>query len=268
MYSHLKNIDLFSLILCTLKLILIVVTIGCINNEKQIKENKNRLNLENSMDSLEALYYGFVDTVIDYPDERYIVNSTLDTVIYQPGIFTFLNYDYVFFVPEILIVYLKEAVSFENESKFSLAEENYEQIIKTYEEIKKVSNWSDTNSYLNSMINSSIICSYAHEKLSNLSMAIEVLKPYLANSEVYGSKIQERFIKLCIKKYGMELVKEELDSCGSTIAFIKTPISYDNWVVSVFDAKIGINSGLHVDTITIEEASRKIRRMDIYRLVN
>ena len=73
---------------------------------------------------------------------------------------------------------------------------------------------------------------------------------------------------MCIKKYGIEQVKQELDGCGRTVKYLERPSSYDNWIVEVFGAEIGIHDGIGKDSISAKEASRIVKRMPIYSLIN
>lgn len=266
-----QNVDVYQFfnILKLSKIVLLLLFItSCGQDKEQQNKYQDKFELTNEYDTLQALYYGFVDTLIRYPNEVYIVNSKFDSVIYEYGIFTFLKYDFELSTPKELISEIRQARSFEEKGKTQLAQEKYLQIIGRFKIFENEEYKGDMNGYLEFKINSSILYSYAFEKLNNLDKSIEILTPFLANSEVFGTKIQERFISLCIKKYGIKSVKEEIDKSSSTIRKIHSPISYDIWVVNIFDAKIGIDNGINTDSVTINEAVKIIEKMNFYYLVN
>ncbi len=66
--------------------------------------------MNNKDDSLLGMYYYFVDTLIRFPNEVIIKCSKLDTTIREEGIFTFLKYDFVMYLPEELVRTVRTAV--------------------------------------------------------------------------------------------------------------------------------------------------------------
>ena len=241
---------------------------SCTNLESEHDSRTENLIPADQDFDVEDLFYHYVDTVIRYPNEVIIKSTKLDTIIREEGIFTFLKYDFVLNTPDELVECLRRAINFEKASNKRSSKLEYLKIIDIYDRLSKEKYLGDTNGYLEYKINTSIICSNAYEKLGELDKSIAVLEPYMANSEVYGSKILERFIKLCIKKYGIEQVKQELDGCGRTVKYLERPSSYDNWIVEVFGAEIGIHHGIGKDSISTKEASRIVKRMPIYSLIN
>lgn len=219
-------------------------------------------------DKLETLYHN-CDTVIRKIDTVIIVNSKLDTTVTETGIFTYLQYDYPLTTPHKLINHCKSAIQFDKRGEKEKANELFKIVIAFYHNERPVQlkSYSDMNGYLQYEVNSAILCSYAYERLGDKKNAITTLQPFLANTEAWNSKIHERFIRLCIGKYGIDKVKAELNSCANTVKFKKQDAPENNdWVVNVFGADIGIGNTFETKQMTIVKADSIVRQMDFYKL--
>ena len=237
------------------------------NQERKgdVPTNKNLNNYE----LLETLYYQ-CDTVIRIPDTLKIVNSKLDTTIIETGIFTFLQFDYPLTTPHKLIYLSKTAIQFDKLGQKEKAEEFYKNIVDFYinERPQQLKGFSDMNGYLQYEVNSAILCSYAYEKLDDKENSIKTLQPFLANVEAWNSKIHERYIQLCIAKFGIDEVSEELDNCGKTIKLKKQDApEKDDWVVNVFGADIGVGKAWETANISASRADSLVRQLDFYKLI-
>jgi hypothetical protein len=249
----------------TVIFILIIGIFSC--NQGKTGAVLTNSNLDN-YDLLETLYYQ-CDTVIRIADTLKIVNFKLDTTIIETGIFTFLQYDYPLTTPHKLIDLSKTAIDFDRAGQKEKAGELYKNIIDFYinERQEQLKNHSDMNGYLQYEVNSAILCSYAYEKLGKRENSIITLQPFLANVEAWNSKIHERYIQLCIDKFGIDKVRLELNNCGKTIKLKKQDApEKDDWIVNIFGADIGVGKSFETDQISIKEADSLIRQMDFYRL--
>lgn len=224
-------------------------------------------NIEN-YEELGFLYYE-CDTVVRINDTLKIINSKRDTIIVETGIFTFLQYDYPLTTPHKLINLAKTAIQFDNQFQIEEAKNIYEDMIDFYinERPENLKKFSCMNGYFQYEVNSGILCSYAYEKLGDLDNSIKVLQPLLANSEAWHSKIHERYIQLCIEKFGIEKVRVELENCGKTVQFKRQNGIKDDWVVNVFGAEIGIGQAWHYEHISPSEADSLVRQMLFYKLI-
>lgn len=244
------------------------MTIGLFScNQGKTGDVSTNKNLDN-YDHLETLYYQ-CDTVIRSVDTLKIVNSKLDTTIIETGIFTFLQYDYPLTTPNKLIALTKTAIQFDKQGQKEKAEEFYKSIVNFYlnERPEQLKSFSDMNDYLQYEVNSAILCSYAFEKLGDKENAIKTLQPFLANVEAWNSKIHERYIQLCIDKFGIDKVRAELNNCGKTIKLKKQDSpEKDDWVVYVFGADIGVGKAWETDQISPSKADSLVRQMDFYKL--
>jgi hypothetical protein len=249
--------------------LIIILTIGLFScNQAKTEDVSTNKNLDN-YDLLETLYYQ-CDTIIRTADTLKIVNSKLDTTIIETEIFTFLQYDYPLTTPHKLIDLSKSAIQFDKLRQNEKARTLFRSIVNFYlnDRPKQLKNYSDMNGYLQYEVNSAILCSYAYERLEDKENAIKTLKPFLANVEAWDSKIHERFIKLCIDKYGIDKVRTELNNCGKRIKLKKQDApEIDDWVVDVFGADIGVGKAWETDQISIAEADNIIRQMDFYKLI-
>lgn len=219
--------------------------------------------------SLENIYYE-CDTVIRLPDTLKIINSAYDTTLIETGIFSYLQYDYPMTTPSKVIELSKAADQLDKKGQTAKAIELYRKIIKFYkvERPKQLEYYSDMNGYLQYEVNTGVLCSYAYEKLGDIDNAIKVLQPNLANVEAGHSKIHERYIRLCIDKYGIDKVRTEINNCGKTVQ-LKKQVSPENddWVVNVFGADIGIGNVWETNNISASMANHLIRQMDFYKLL-
>jgi hypothetical protein len=250
------------------QIITIILTIGFFscNQGKMENVSKNK-NLDN-YEFLETLYHQ-CDTVIGIADTLKIINTKLDTTIIETGIFTFLQYDYPLTTPHKLIDLYKTAIQFDKQGQNKKAEFFFTKIVDFYlnDRPEQLKNYSDMNGYLQYEVNSAILCSFAYERLGDKEDAIKTLQPFLANTEAWNSKIHERYIQLCVGKFGIDKVRAELNNCSKTIKLKKQNApEEDGWVVSIFGADIGVGKVWETDQIAIAQADSIIREMDFYKL--
>jgi hypothetical protein len=246
----------------------LILTIGLFScNQGKNGDVSTNTSLDN-YDLLETLYHQ-CDTVIETSDTLKIVNFKLDTTIVETGIFTFLQYDYPLTTPNKLIDLSKTAVQFDNQGQKEKAEEFYKDMVDFYinERPKQLKEFSDMNGYLQYEVNSAILCSYAYEKLGDKENSLKTLQPFLANVEAWNSKIHERYIQLCIGKFGINKVRAELNNCGRTIKLKKQDApEKDDWVVNVFGADIGVGKAWETDNISASKADSLVRQLDFYKM--
>lgn len=224
---------------------------------------------------LEHLYWGPLDSIVSNGDTRTIYNSRMDTVLTEKGIFTYLRHDYRVSssIPDSVYYPVKKADYHSNLGNCRRTKKFHRIVVDYYQKhwprSTKGYKWSDLNAIYSHKVNTSILISYSLDQLGLLDESIEVLKPYLANCETAGTKIHYRFLEQCIKKYGRENVKREVEQCGSTIEQ-KTHNSpgLDNWVVSLYGADIGINKTWSANRITTSQADSILQQMDFYTLIN
>lgn len=246
-------------------LILIIGFYSC-NQEKNWGASTNT-SVDN-YDLLEKLYHQ-CDTVIETADTLKIVNSKLDTIIIETGIFIFLQYDYPLTTPHTLVELAKSAIQFDNHKEKDKAKPFFRDMVDFYNDDrpKELKGFSDMNEYFQYEVNSAILCSYAYERLGESENSIKTLQPFLANTEAWDSKIHERYIQLCIDKFGIDKVRAELNNCGKTIKLKKQDApEKDDWVVNVFGADIGVGKAWETDHITSSKADSLVRQMDFYKL--
>nr|GFD54188.1 hypothetical protein [Tanacetum cinerariifolium] len=98
----------------------------------------------------------------------------------------------------------------------------------------------------------------AYEKLGKLPEAAAVLSQYLANVEAEKSKIQQRYVELCIKQYGKAATRYALDASGRTMHHTadKTP-EKDCWCVTVFGAPMSV-ADFNTDTLTTQATQQLV----------
>ena len=149
-------------------------------------------------DLLETLYHQH-DTLIRYNDTVKIINTRLDTIVIETGIFTYLQYDFPLTIPYRLIVLSRKAISLKKQGKEAEASVFFKKVIDfyQYERPHYFKYISDMKEYSQFEINTAILCSYAYENLQDHEAAIKILEPLLANTEARNSRIQERYIQLC-----------------------------------------------------------------------
>jgi tetratricopeptide (TPR) repeat protein len=208
-----------------------------------------------------ALYYE-ADTVIRKNDTLRIINSKYDTTIIETGIFTYLKYYYPTLGPDTVFSLTRKAIALEHLGELAKSREYYRKVVEFYEG-NKPPRFSDTNDYLVYHMDTSIIYSYAYEKLGDLDKAIHVLRPFLANSETYGSEIHQRFIEVCIKKFGAIRVKEEIEKYAPVVHRTDLPVEYEQWAIRIFDADLGLGNS----PIQREEALASLKAEEFYQLL-
>jgi hypothetical protein len=251
------------------KILIIILTIGFFSCNQSTQRDVSQVqNLENS-DQLEILYHQ-CDSIIKVEDTIEIFNSKLDTTIVETGIFSFLQYDYPLSTPNKLIELSKKAVQFERQGEKEKAEKFYTFVIDFYNIVRpqQLKRYTCMNGYLQYEVNSAILCSYAYEKLDDLDNSLKTLQPFLANVEAWNSKIHERYIQLCIDKFGMDKVRVELNNCGRTVHLKnQDEPEKEDWVVVVFGANIGVDMDCENEKISSAQADSIVRQMDFYKLI-
>ncbi|WP_133159343.1 hypothetical protein [Solitalea longa] len=248
--------------------IAIILTIGLFSCNHGKTEDTSTNSKSDNFDFLETLYHQ-CDTIIESADTLMIVNSKLDTTIIETGIFTFLQHDYPLTTPHNLIDLSKTAIQYDKLGQKEKAGKFYKNIVDFYlnERPKQLKGFSDMNRYLQYEVNSAILCSYAYEKLKDKENAIMILQPFLANVEAWNSKIHDRYIELCIGKFGIDKVRTELNSCGKTVQLKKQNApEMEDWVVNVFGADIGVGNSFNSEVISSPRADSLIKEMDFYKL--
>jgi hypothetical protein len=99
--------------------------------------------------------------------------------------------------------------------------------------------------------------------------AIDCVSPYLANFETNGTKIHLRFIELCIKKYGIDTVKREIEKCASTLVLKEQSLPVaDDWRLVIFGAEIGVGKHYRQDSMTQNQAFETLKKTDIFSPFN
>jgi hypothetical protein len=208
------------------------------------------------------------DTIISKSDTL-IGITTKDTVYKETGIFSYLVYNFPSYLPEKLVDYARKACQFEKVGDRKSAKVYFEKIIdyKRTNRQEDLKYEDDMNFIYQYDDNTSILYSYAYEKLDKLDSAIGILKPLLKNPEVWGCKIQERYVQLCIKKYGKARVKHELDNCGMTIQLLNDGGYYgSSWIVKIFGANVGFYTYFD-DPHTPKQAQHSVNKSRYYKLV-
>ena len=250
------------------QIITIILTVGLFSCNQEKKGDVSTNTSFDNYDLLETLYHQ-CDTVIETADTLKIINSKLDTTIIETGIFTFLQYDYPLTTPHELITLSKTAIQCDMQKQKEKAETFFRKIVDFYlnERPEQLKKHSDMNGYLQYEVNSSILCSYAYEKLGDTVNAIKTLQPFLANVEAWNSKIHNRYIQLCIDKFGIDKVRTELNNCGKTIKLKEQDApEMEDWVVNVFGADIGVGNSFNNEAISSSMADSLINEMDFYKL--
>ncbi len=219
--------------------------------------------------------YHQADTVISRNDSVLIVNTRRDTVIVETGIFTYLQYGYPLATPYALIALTRQAEAAERAADQAEAVRCYQAVVNyfNYQWLVRKSGFehggfSDLNDLLAHNVNVRILVSNAYEKLGRLSEALAVLAPYLANVEAEGSKIQQRYVELCVKRYGKAATRQALDRSGQTVykaAYPDVP-EQDYWCVMVFGAPLSV-ADFNTETLTAPAAQQLVYQQPYYALV-
>lgn len=208
----------------------------------------------------EKLYY-FADTIIERNDSVIVINRRLDTTVVETGIFTCLQTSYPVVTPAALVTAVKQAVVAEQAHDAAAAAQSYQTAINFYQNVWLTrregfenGGFSDLNDYYAANVNVSILASYALEKQGRLSEARAALAPFMANVEAENTRIQERYIQLCIRQYGKAATKKALDASGKTVHRLpnQSPES-DRWRVKVFEADLGMDD-YDTDALSPQEA--------------
>jgi hypothetical protein len=221
----------------------------------------------------EKLYY-FADTVIKRHDSVIVINRRLDTTVVETGIFTYLQTSYPVVTPSTLVITTKQAVVAEKAHDTATAAQSYQTAINFYQNVWlkrkegfENGGFSDLNDYYAANVNVSILASYAFEKLGRLAEARAALAPFMANVEAENTRIQEQYVKLCIRQYGKAATRQALEQSGPSIHRLRdqSPES-DRWRVSVFGADLGI-ADVNTDTLSAQAAQALVRQQPFWVLV-
>lgn len=199
-------------------------------------------------------FYYFADTVFTRHDSVFVVNRRMHRTVIETGLFTYLPYGYPIQTPDELVQLMQAAVRAENVGNVAQATHHYQDAIRFYQQ-----NWltrkggfenggfSDLNESLAFQVNVSLLVSFAFEKLGRLPEALTALAPYMANVEAAKSKIQLRYVQLCIQQYGRPATRHALEESSKTVYRIPSEDSpeIDYWRVKVFGADLGrvLNQG-------------------------
>ena len=224
----------------------------------------------------EKLYY-LADTTIERNDSVIVINTRLDTTVVETGIFVYLQTSYPVVTPDKLVFLIKQAVLAEKAHDSIKANLLYGDAVKFYREdwLKRKTGFdndgiSDLNEYFAANVNVAILASYAFERLKKLPEATYALAPYLANVEASTSKIQLRYVQLCIKRYGKAVTRKALNTSGKTVHHTQSGDEYSDWTVTVFGVNLGVdfNSDLYAtDSLSQQEAQRFIWEQPFWALV-
>ena len=216
-------------------------------------------------------YYDYGDdvTVTSKEDTVIIVNKRLDTTIITTGILTWLRYDYPVVSNPVLVYYAEHAQELEKLGRMDSARIFYRLTVDyhIHKRAQDEARFSDGNDYLTSGAHSAILYSYAYEKLGNIDQSIAVLTRFLANYATSSSRIQERYIRQCIIKYGKATVLKAIESSAASIHYKKDGLPGNcYWVVNILGADMGVAGEFddgHV--VTVQQADQLIRKSDFYK---
>jgi hypothetical protein len=222
------------------------------------------------------LYY-FADTSFTRNDSLFIVNKRLDTTIVETGIFTYAKYGYPNETPKELVLAIKQGIQAEEAGNRGQAIRNYQRVVSYYQNIWlkrkegfENGGFSDLNDYYGFNVNVAVLVSYAFEKLGRLPEALHALAPFMANSEAQHSRIQLRYIQLCLQRYGKAATRQALAASGQTVHHAQSESEYCDWKVRVFGADLGVDfttSHYSSDSLSQREAQRFIQAQPFYALV-
>lgn len=225
-------------------------------------------------DKLAALYYE-ADTVITRNDSVLVVNSQMDTTIVDTGIFTYLQYDYALNTPAGLVRPIRQARQAESNGDAARARRHYQDAIRFYqaEWLQQKTGFenggfSDLNDYYAAQVNVALLASYAFEKLGRLPEALAALAPFLANVEAEKTRIQLRYIRLCIRHHGKAATRRALDASGPSVhrrGSEDAPEAYW-WCVVVFGANLGV-ADFNTEALSAEQAQQLVEKQPYYTLV-
>ena len=222
---------------------------------------------------LEKLYY-FADTSFTRHDSLFIVNGRLDTTIVETGIFTYPQQSFPVCTPGELVSLIKHGVQAGTDGNHTQAISYYRAGIRFYQNdwLKRKAGFenggfSDLNDYYAANVNVTILVSYAFEKLGRLPEARAALAPFMANVEAENSKIQLRYVQLCMQQYGKAATRQALDASGKTV--FRTPSENSpesgRWRVNVFGADLGI-ADFNTAALSPSEAQAIICEQPFYAL--
>lgn len=220
-----------------------------------------------------ALYHK-ADTIIRHNDSLLIVNTRRDTVIVETGIFPYLQYGYPLDTPYAPVALTRQAMAAEKIGDQAEALRCYQAVADyfqyqwlTRKDGFQNGGFSDMNDLLAYNVNVRLLASNAYEKLGKLPEATAVLSQYLANSEAEDSKIQQRYVGLCIKQYGKAATRNALDTSGHTIRHATDEASEkDRWCVTLFGAPMSV-ADFNTDTLTTQAAQQLVWQQPYYKLL-
>ena len=253
---------------------IIIITLFLASCSTSGIQKELQLEIDNDTLSREALYWGAIDSVVYKKDSIIIYNSRMDTVIMASGIFSYLKFDHLVYSATSRLVYhsVKKAEFYSSIGDSNKAKKFHQIVVEHYKNDWKSSTvgetWSDLGTVFSHKVNTSILISYSLENLGYLDEAIDVLSPFLANSETFGTKIHYRFIDLCIKKHGIDAVKQEIKNSPTTV-FLReqnAPES-DDWRILIFGAEIGVGKLYKQEKLTQDQALDALKKTDIYKLI-
>jgi hypothetical protein len=221
----------------------------------------------------EKLYY-FADTSFTRHDSLFIVNTKLDTTVVETGIFTYPQHSFPVCTPQELVALIRQGVRAETNGKPDQATSYYQEAVSFYQNdwLKRKAGFenggfSDLNDYFAANVNIVILVSHAFEKLGRLPEACAALAPFLANVEAEDSKIQLRYIQLCIQQYGKAATKKALDTAGRTAHRLPdAPSENDRWRVDVFGAALGVDD-FNTTSLSPNQAQALVQKQPFYALV-
>lgn len=209
--------------------------------------------------------YGYIDTVCRHGDTMILESRTFDTIIVETGIFSYLQYDYANFLPDRLIGIARTAVAIDRVAGPKAAGRAYRKVIdfdKSYTE-----HFSDGGLHKNYIVGEAILRSYAHERLGSPDSAIYALRPHQAYIEAYHTRITDRYISLCIKRYGREQTQAELRRGLQHIHRIDMDPKYEPWAISVFGAQLPIRGAEVSLSPSVQRADSTLRTESWYALL-
>jgi hypothetical protein len=218
--------------------------------------------------------YHKADTIIRRNDSLLIVNTRRDTVIIETGIFPYLQYDYPLNTPYAPLALTRQAMTAEKNGNQAEAARYYQTVADyfqyqwlTRKDGFENGGFSDMNDLLAHNVNVRLLASNAYEKLGKLPEAAAVLSQYMANVEAEDSKIQQRYVELCIKRYGKAATRRALDTSGRTIrhAADEAP-EKDYWCITLFGAPMSVVD-FNTDTLTTQAVQQLVWQQPYYKLV-
>jgi len=256
-----------------MRLLAIFLFSGLLYSCQSVKQEMRRAIASDTSYS-EDLFWGPIDSIVRKTDTTTIYNSRMDTVITEVGIFSYLCHDYriTASLPDSVYYPVKMAIHYKALDNHTRAKKYHKIVLDYYQRHWPTSThgymWSDLGAVYAHKVNTSILISYSLEELGLLDESIVVLKPYLANYETWGTKIHQRFIEQCIKKYGIEHVRKEVSTCPSTLKLQKgNATTLDKWMVTVYGADIRLTKTWLGDRFTVQQADSLLKLMDFYKVL-